>query len=191
MFEELNKRRQAVAYNIAKSFENDIEKAIEAGYDPEGGDGDEVEKAHQDGDMHPNGKWVWVSSANGGKGDWRTKGGRAHTKHSASVGNSGATATTQQKPTTQQKTTQNGKKDGISDSANHSSLSGLKGVSNMKEYLTTFNSKYTDMSKVKVMRTPKGNWDVHYDGHRLGIFAGNQVPESTAKKMGWLRNEKE
>ena len=28
MFEELNKRRQAVAYNIAKSFENDIEKAI-------------------------------------------------------------------------------------------------------------------------------------------------------------------
>lgn len=27
MFEELNKRREAVAANIAKSFENDIEKA--------------------------------------------------------------------------------------------------------------------------------------------------------------------
>lgn len=61
------------------------------------------EKAkHQDGDMHPNGKWVWVSSANGGKGDWRTKGGRTHTKHSAD-GNAGtgSTTTTQQKPTTQ------------------------------------------------------------------------------------------
>lgn len=61
------------------------------------------EKAkHQDGDMHPNGKWVWVSSANGGKGDWRTKGGRTHTKHSAG-GNAGtgSTTNTQQKPTTQ------------------------------------------------------------------------------------------
>ena len=30
-----------------------------------------IEKAHKDGDMHPNGKWVWRASANGGKGDWR------------------------------------------------------------------------------------------------------------------------
>jgi hypothetical protein len=63
---------------------------------------DLFEKAkHQDGDMHPNGKWVWVSSANGGKGDWRTKGGRTHTKHSTG-GNAGtgstATTSTQQKP---------------------------------------------------------------------------------------------
>ena len=47
MFEELNKRRQAVTYNIAKSFENDIEKAIRAGYDLEGGDGDEVAKEEE------------------------------------------------------------------------------------------------------------------------------------------------
>lgn len=45
MFEELNKRRQAVAANIAKSFENDIEKALGAGYGLEEGDGDNVEKA--------------------------------------------------------------------------------------------------------------------------------------------------
>lgn len=35
---------------------------------------DDIEKARvvrQDGDIHPNGKWVWVSSAAGGKGDWR------------------------------------------------------------------------------------------------------------------------
>lgn len=40
------------------------------------------EKAHKDGDMHPNGKWVWVSSANKGKGDWRTLNGRTHKKSS-------------------------------------------------------------------------------------------------------------
>lgn len=30
-----------------------------------------LEKARTDGEMHPNGKWIWRSSANGGKGDWR------------------------------------------------------------------------------------------------------------------------
>lgn len=29
-------------------------------------------KAHQEGEIHPNGKWVWRSAARGGKGDWRT-----------------------------------------------------------------------------------------------------------------------
>ena len=33
---------------------------------------EEFEKAKRnDGDIHPNGKWVWRASANGGKGDWR------------------------------------------------------------------------------------------------------------------------
>ena len=40
------------------------------------------EKAHQDGDIHPkHPDWVWVSSASGGKGDWRKVGGRVHKKH--------------------------------------------------------------------------------------------------------------
>ena len=46
----------------------------------------DLEKAHQDGEMHPNGKWVWVASANGGKGDWRTANGRAHKKHQETNG---------------------------------------------------------------------------------------------------------
>lgn len=51
---------------------------------------DEFEKAkHQDGDIHPNGKWVWRASANGGKGDWRVAkpsrvGGSSKTTSSAS-----------------------------------------------------------------------------------------------------------
>ena len=74
---------------------------------------DLFEKAkHQDGDMHPNGKWVWVSSANGGKGDWRTKGGRTHTKHStggggAEVKTDTTSTSTQQKPTKQSSTSTN------------------------------------------------------------------------------------
>ena len=42
MFEEINKHRAAIANNIKKSFDIDIEKA------------------HQVGDAHPNGKWVWT-----------------------------------------------------------------------------------------------------------------------------------
>lgn len=63
------------------------------------GEEDLFEKAkHQDGDMHPNGKWVWVASAAGGKGDWRTIGGRAHKK------SGGGSTTSTAKPTQQSKT---------------------------------------------------------------------------------------
>ena len=154
MFEELNKRRQAVAYNIAKSFENDIEKAIGAGYDPEGGDGDEVEKAHQVGDVHPNGKWVWTEYKPG-KFDWRGI----------------------KKNATEKKQKEEG--------------GGSKEVDDFMDKVKTFNNKYTDISKISVIKTPKGNWDVSYDGHRLGIINADRLSENTAKKMGWLREEDE
>lgn len=56
----------------------------------------DIEKAkHQDGDMHPNGKWVWRQSANGGKGDWRV----AKTGGSkATTGGGAANADTTSKP---------------------------------------------------------------------------------------------
>ena len=65
-------KRRLVQERIAKSFDSGINIAEEMS----------LEKAHQDGEMHPNGKWVWVSSANGGKGDWRIKGGRTHNANS-------------------------------------------------------------------------------------------------------------
>ena len=58
MFEELNAHRQAVRENI--------EKAFEVGFT---GNTD-FEKAHQVGDVHPNGKWVWTQLPSG-KYDWR------------------------------------------------------------------------------------------------------------------------
>lgn len=80
MFEEIRRKREEIRNNILKSFNSDLMK----GFD------DELEKAHKDGDLHPNGKWVWVSSAAGGKGDWRKINGRAHQKHQASQGGGSA-----------------------------------------------------------------------------------------------------
>ena len=47
MFEETNAHRQAVQENIKKAFEV-------------GFTGNDIEKAHQVGDIHPNGKWAWT-----------------------------------------------------------------------------------------------------------------------------------
>ena len=73
------------------------------------GSEDIFEKAHKDGDLHPNGKWVWVSSAAGGKGDWRTLNGRTHKKHQAANaaggGSSSASSTTTGGNTSSVKTT--------------------------------------------------------------------------------------
>ena len=56
--EDIRKRRLEIRDNIAKSL------GIEGGYD-------EIEKARNVGDMHPNGKWVW-KEYKPGKFDWRT-----------------------------------------------------------------------------------------------------------------------
>ena len=74
MFEELNAHRQAVQENI--------EKAFEVGFTGN----EDLEKAHQVGDIHPNGKWVWTQLPSG-KYDWRlikNKQGDNSTKSSSS-----------------------------------------------------------------------------------------------------------
>lgn len=55
--EDIKQQREAKANNIVKGFSNSD---------------DLLEKARNHGDVHSNGKWYWESSANGGKGDWRT-----------------------------------------------------------------------------------------------------------------------
>lgn len=66
-----------------------------------------------------------------------------------------------------------------------------KEVASFMDKVKTFSSKYNDPSKVSVLKTPKGNWDVSYDGHRLGGIMADQLSEKTAKKMGWLKEEKQ
>ncbi len=139
-----------------------IQKAMEIGFT-----GGELEKAHKVGDVHPNGKWVWTQLPSG-KFDWRVI-------KKTSAG-SGAAA-----PSTAQKTAHSGE----------DLISKIPGLKNLKEYLTTFNSKYTDFDKVSLSKTPKGNWDVRYDGHRLGIMNGDQISESVVKKMGFHLSKEE
>ena len=58
-----------VARRVSKGFSNIPQDTIAKAEEY-----DDIEKARQvrqDGDIHPNGKWVWRSSAAGGKGDWR------------------------------------------------------------------------------------------------------------------------
>lgn len=122
---------------------------------------DKFEKAkHADGDMHPNGKWVWRSSANGGKGDWRV----ASPSKRGGGGTSKTTAST--------KTT-------TTDDKVQKFMDALKVVSN----------KYTDENKVSAIKTPKGNWDVSYDGHRVGTINSKFLTEKIAKEKGWLKDD--
>lgn len=70
MDEIIKKHREMVSARLAQGFSpvhRDTLSKAEEGFD-------DIEKARvvrQDGDIHPNGKWVWSSQAAGGKGDWR------------------------------------------------------------------------------------------------------------------------
>lgn len=108
--EDIMKHQNMVRNNIMKSFEaetseDSLEKSFEDEVNPfemeaykselTKAELDEFEKAkHQDGDMHPNGKWVWRQSANGGKGDWRVAkpGGSKATAGGASEANAKKTS---------------------------------------------------------------------------------------------------
>ena len=49
-----------------------------------------------------------------------------------------------------------------------------------------WSKKFNDPSKVQVYRTPKGNWDTYYNGHRLGIIGGENLDSELADELGWL-----
>lgn len=120
-------------------------------------------EGHKDGDVHPkHSDWVWVSSAAGGKGDWRKAGGKTHQKHQAS----------------QQQTKQDD-----NDKKTQSSVNMPK-VDKFMDALSVSSSKYSDINKVAVMKTPKGNWDTYYDGKRVGIINGSTLSDADAKKLG-------
>ena len=46
---------------------------------------DLFDKARTDGEMHPNGRWIWRSSANNGKGDWRVANAKTRSKNSDEI----------------------------------------------------------------------------------------------------------
>lgn len=60
-----------------------------------------------------------------------------------------------------------------------------KEVASFMDKVKIFSSKYNDPSKISVSKTPRGSWNVRYDGHRLGIFNASTLSEETANKQGW------
>jgi hypothetical protein len=155
--EDILKHQNMVRNNIMKSFgvensEDSLEKGFEDEINPfemeaykselTKAELDEFEKAkHQDGDMHPNGKWVWRQSANGGKGDWRvakpSKGGRRANAAQSSANNN-------QQPTNQPS---------VSSSSSAAKQSSSK--------TTSSNSGLSDSKKQSVGKTPDTMVEIH------------------------------
>ena len=149
------------ARNIAAQF-GVIEKAETSD--------EEVMKARQVGDMHPNGKWVWTEYKPGCF-DWRPLKGRGGVDRTPKKGDEGGSAK---------------KEDEGSKKTNTSSKTSGADVSKFMDAIKVYSNKYTDESKVIVSKTPKGNWNVSYDGHRLGIINGNMLSDKVAKEKGWI-----
>lgn len=153
--------------------------------------GDDLEKAHQDGDMHPNGKWVWVSSANGGKGDWRTLNGRTHKKHSETqasnkflenfknasddvlekIVSGKIQAVDREKKLAQQ--ILDSRKKSSQDKQSASSTQNAH-VQKLIDTYKISNNSYTDTSKMSIVVTPKGNWNLRYDGKDVSTISGQR-----------------
>ena len=175
-------KRKLVQDRIEKSFDSGINVPEEV----------EIEKAHQDGEIHPNGKWVWVSSANGGKGDWRTRGGRTHNAH-----------TDKEKQFKQNfKNAQDGILQKIIDGKIQAGAhekkwaqdilderkkgsAGDKAAAKIIDLMKISNSKYSDISKVVAFKTDKGNWAMDYDGANTGLIIGkDHLSEAELKAAG-------
>lgn len=175
-------KRRRVAERLEKSFGDGINVPEEV----------EVEKAHQDGEIHPNGKWVWVSSANGGKGDWRTRGGRTHTAHSDN----------EKKFKQNFKDAQDGLLQKIIDGKIQAGAhekkwaqdilderkkgsEGDKAAAKIIDLMKISNSKYSDIKKVVAFKTDKGNWAMDYDGANTGLIIGkDHLSEKELKAAG-------
>ena len=175
-------KRKLVQDRIEKSFDSGINVSEEV----------EIEKAHQDGEIHPNGKWVWVSSANGGKGDWRTRGGRTHNAHSEN----------EKKFKQNFKNAQDGILQKIIDGKIQAGAhekkwaqdilderkkgsAGDKAAAKIIDLMKISNSKYSDISKVVAFKTDKGNWAIDYDGANTGLIIGkDHLSEKELKAAG-------
>lgn len=192
-----------------KAFEDEVNPFEKAAYEAEFGH--DIEKAkHADGDMHPNGKWVWRSSANGGKGDWRVvspskRGGGAKTTTTSKskinvkevndtvlskIANKELQGVSDELANEAKKELESRKKPKVADvsklTANEKQMVD-KVVSNGFKIVS---SKYNDKAKMSLEKTPKGNWRCYYDGRDIGsTIAGKLITDSTVKKMGWEHHD--
>ena len=165
------------ARNIAAQF-GVIEKAETSD--------EEVMKAHQVGDMHPNGKWVWTEYRPG-HFDWRPLKGRGGVDRTSKKGdeggsnggNGGGDDKKPKKPEMKQETGGEDKKK-------------IAGVSDIMEGFRIQTNKYSDLSKMSLQKTPKGNWRLYYDGKDTGTtMQASVISDANAKKAGLWKEEGE
>lgn len=179
----IEEKRRFVEGQIKKSFDDGINVSAEV----------ELEKAHQDGDVHPNHPdWVWVSSAAGGKGDWRKKGGRTHTAHSENEKKfkdsfKDASDEVLNKVISGQIQSGAHERKWAQDILNSRKSSAKSNAAAKKiiDLITIQNSKYTDIKKVVAFQTDKGNWAIDYDGNNTGLIINKRsLSEATLKQAG-------
>lgn len=147
---------------------------------------EEVMKAHQVGDMHPNGKWVWTEYSPG-HFDWRPLKGRGGVDRTSKKGdeggsnggNGGGDDKKPKKPEMKQETGGEDKKN-------------IAGVSDIMEGFRIQTNKYSDLSKMSLQKTPKGNWRLYYDGKDTGTtMQASVISDANAKKAGLWKEEGE
>lgn len=211
---EIEENPEQIMYKeTEKSFEDEINPFDKVAWEANlsKAELDEFEKAkHADGDMHPNGKWVWRSSANGGKGDWRVaspskRGGGAKTTTTSKskinvkevndtvlskIANKELQGVSDELANEAKKELESRKKPKVADvsklTANEKQMVD-KVVSNGFKIVS---SKYNDKAKMSLEKTPKGNWRCYYDGRDIGsTIAGKLITDSTVKKMGWEHHD--
>lgn len=195
------------ARNIAAQF-GVIEKAETSD--------EEVMKAHQVGDMHPNGKWVWTEYRPG-HFDWRPLKGRGGVDRTPQGGGDDKKSTKQETgnnddfetfakqyekefrkkyPNSMSKNSEI--REGALREWNKKHSSGnedkkkIAGVSDIMEGFRIQTNKYSDLSKMSLQKTPKGNWRLYYDGKDTGTtMQASVISDANAKKAGLWKEEGE
>ncbi len=137
--------------NVIQGHKDFVRSQIEKSF----GEEIDFEKAHNVGDVHPNGKWVWTEYAPG-KFDWRNRKAKTNAQPSE-------------------------RKSVETKSATKSNPEAAKKV---LDFLQLSNNKFNDITKVGALKTDKGNWSLSYDGHDVCIVGGNSLSEKTLKDAG-------
>lgn len=221
------------ARNIAAQF-GVIEKAQNSEISSKEETAEEVIKARNAGDIHPNGKWVWTEYKPG-HFDWRPLKGRGGVDRTPK--GSDASAKKEEDESGKKKLLE--RKDALdveikklknqiivngdsvrkvlqdkkkkleserediveriskisSDSQASSSEDKKKifGVSRIMEGFKIQKNSYSDLSKMSLEKTPKGNWRLYYDGKDTGTtMQSSVISEENAKKAGlWSGDDDE
>lgn len=166
----------------------------------------EFEKAHNDGDIHPNHPdWVWVSSANKGRGDWRKINGRAHKAHGEYrdkfnatfkdadekilqkivSGEIQGTAHDKQLAKKMLEDRKSGKVKTSEQEYDDASFSDKVAINLKNE-----NPKYSDKSKITFEDNNNGKYKIMYDGEYTKLLISkDKVDEADAKKAGFIKDK--